>query len=277
MYFKSVDAGINNNGISYTRKYQDVPCSFVYKVVCPDKRFSKKIFLYREKNAVNKFTKPILNEYGYCRRIMRKYFNKNLSAEENEKIEMTSICWIFGGLIENTDKKVRVRCHISGKYREVVHYSCNINLGISKKFPAIFHNLKGYDSHLIFKEFSKFNVKISVIPNGLGKYMAFTLNTNLVFIGSILFMNSSLDKLVKNFGDKDFSYLSEEFRGKQLKLVKEKGIYPYEYINSFKKFKENKLPDRDNFFSSLKNCGISEKEYQKADNVWIVFEIKNLG
>ena len=93
----------------------------------------------------------------------------------------------------------------------------------------------------MFKELSKFNVKISVIPNGLEKYMAFTLNKNLVFLDSMLFMNSSLDKLVKNLSDKDFKYLSEEFSDEQLKLVKEKGIYPYECMTSFKKFKINYL------------------------------------
>ena len=90
----------------------------------------------------------------------------------------------------------------------------------------IFHNLKGYDSHLIFKQLRAFNgLKISVIPNGLEKYMAFTLSKNLVFIDRTLFMNSSLDKLVKKLTDKDFVFLSEEFSGEQLKLVKEKGIY----------------------------------------------------
>ena len=53
--------------------------------------------------------------------------------------------------------------------------------------------------------------------------------------------------------------LSEEFSEEQLKLVKEKGIYPYEYMNSFKKFNENGLPDKSNFFSSLKDCGINKK------------------
>ena len=60
-------------------------------------------------------------------------------------------------------------------------------------------------------------------------------------------------------------------------MVKKKGIYPYEYFNSFKKFKEGKLPVTDKFFSSLKECGISEKEYQRACNAWKVSEIKNLG
>ena len=145
------------------------------------------------------------------------------------------------------DEKVRDHCHITGKYRGCAHWSCNINLKISKKVPVIFHILKGYDSHLIFKELITFNCKISVIPNGLENYMSFTLNNNIAFIGSMLFMKPSLDKLVKNLGSEDFKYLSEEYSVEKLKLVKKKGIYPYEYFNSFKKFKESKLPDIDCF------------------------------
>ena len=78
------------------------------------------------------------------------------------------------------------------------HWSCKINLQITKKVPVIFHNLRGYDSHLIFNELDKFDVKISVIPNGLEKYMAFFWNKNLVFFDSMQFMDASLDKLVKN-------------------------------------------------------------------------------
>ena len=68
-------------------------------------------------------------------------------------------------MIEIEDNKVRDNCHITGKYRGVQHWSCNINLKISKKLVVIFHNLKGYDSHLIFKELSKFNCSVSVIAN----------------------------------------------------------------------------------------------------------------
>ena len=72
-------------------------------------------------------------------------------------------------------------------------------------------------------------------------------------------MNSSLDKLVKNLND--FKYLSSVFKVEKLELVKKKGIYPYEYMNSFKRFKEDKLPAKDCFFNSLKDCRISEEEY----------------
>ena len=72
---------------------------------------------------------------------------------------------------------------------------------------------------------STFNCSFSLIPNGLEKYMSFTLNNSIVFIDSMLFMNISLDKLAKNLGSEDFKYLSEEFSGEKLELVKQKGIY----------------------------------------------------
>ena len=146
---------------------------------------------------------------------------------------------------------------------------------ISKKLPIIFHNLRRYDSHLIFKELSKFNCNINVIPNGLEKYMNFSLNKNIIFIDSMLFLNSSLDKLVKNLNN--FKYLSNVFKDKQLELVKKKGIYPYEYMNRFKRFKENCLPDKDCFFNYLKDCEISDEEYSRGIDVWNIFNIKNLG
>ena len=95
---------------------------------------------------------------------------------------------------------------------------------MTKKIPVIFHNLKGYESHLIFSELNKFDAKISVIPNGLEKYMAFFLGRNLVFIDSMQFMNSSLDKLVKNLLDEEFKYLVVEFASENLEILKQKAL-----------------------------------------------------
>ena len=105
-------------------------------------------------------------------------------------------------------------CHITGTFRGAAYWSCNINVQLTKNFPVIFHNFKGYDSHLIFYERKKSNVKINLIPNGLEKYMSFILNKNLVFIDSMQFMNSSLEKLVKNLSDDDFKYSTQEFGSK---------------------------------------------------------------
>ena len=79
--------------------------------------------------------------------------------------------------------------------------------------------MRGYENHLIMKEMGKFDVRISVIPNGLEKYMTFTINKNLVFIDSMQFMNSSLDSLAKSLSDNNFKYFSEEFCGELLELV----------------------------------------------------------
>ena len=168
------------------------------------------------------FIKAILEEYYYCKKIIKKHFNKNLvmSAEDEERFESSNICWICDRLFDAGDNKVRDHCHITEKYRGSEHWSCNINLKLTKKVPIIFHNLSGYDIDSIIREIRKFDVIVNVIPNGLKKYMDFTINKNLVFIDSIHFMNSRLDALVKNSSDNDFKYLSEEFSGGLLKLVK---------------------------------------------------------
>ena len=106
---------------------------------------------------------------------------------------------------------------------------------------------------MIFDELNKFDVKIDVIPNRLEKYMAFFLNKNLVFIDSMQFMNSSFEKLVKNLSDNYFKYLAEEFSFKNLELLKQKDAYPREYMDSFKRFGEEKLSDRECFYSSVKD------------------------
>ena len=106
---------------------------------------------------------------------MNKHFNENLimSEEEEHLLQRSNSCWTCKKLVDNVEEKVRDHWHVTGKFRGAVHGSCNMNLQLTKKVPVIFHNLRGYDSHLIFSELDKSGVKISVIPNGLEKYMAF--------------------------------------------------------------------------------------------------------
>ena len=118
--------------------------------------------------------------------------------------------------------------------------------------------------------------------------MAFFLNKNLVFIDSMQFMNSSLEKLVKNLSDNDFKYLTEEFGSKNLELLKQKGAYPYEYVDSFKRFSEEELRDKKCSYSSVKDgiAGdngekldghISDEDYLMCNQIWNEFNMKNMG
>ena len=75
--------------------------------------------------------------------------------------------------------------------------------------------------------------KLTLYENGLEKYMTFILNKN--FIDRMQFMNSSLEKLVKNLSDNYFKYLTEEFGSKNLELFKQKSSYPYDYMDMFRK------------------------------------------
>ena len=139
-----------------------------------DDKFTKAIVVFREENAAYEFVKAILKKYEYCKKVMKKHFNKNLiMSEKEEQFQSSNISWICEKLIDFDDEKVRDHCHVTGKLRGAAHWSCKINLQLTEKVPVIFQNLRGYDSHLIFRELNKFDVKIEVISDGLEKYMAF--------------------------------------------------------------------------------------------------------
>ena len=89
------------------KKYQDhIPYSFAYKVVCIDDRFTKPIIIYRGENAAYEFIKAILKEYKYCKKIINKYFDKNLimSEEEEHLFQKSNSCRICKKLLGNDEE-----------------------------------------------------------------------------------------------------------------------------------------------------------------------------
>ena len=117
--------------------------------------------------------------------------------------------------------------------------------------------------------------------------MAFMINKKLVFIDSIQFMNSNLEKLVQNWADNDFKNLTQEFVSKNLDLLEQKDAYPYGYMDSFERFSEKKLPDKKSFFRSLKDGAtgddgkkldghITNEEYLTFIKIWNEFNMKRM-
>ena len=99
-------------------------------------------------------------------------------------------------------------------------------------------------------------------------------------------MNCNLEKLVKNLSDGYFKYLTEEFGSRNLELLKQKHAYPYEYIDSFERFSEEKLPDKKFFYSSDRTSGvnsekldgrISDEDYLTCNKIWNEFSMKNMS
>ena len=88
-------------------------------------------------------------------------------------------------------------------------------------------------------------------------------------------MASSLDSLVKNLGKDKLHRVRREF-GEKTPLISRKGVYPYDWMNSFVKFSEEKLPPKEKFFNRLNETHISDEDYAHAQNVWEKFSLKNI-
>ena len=266
---------------SSTTKYQQhTDCGYGYKLVCCDDKFSKPVQIYRGKNAVNKFLSKMIEEAEYCKQIKEKHFNQEMiiTPEEEQQLKKSTECHICNKKYTTNNKKVRDHCHITGWYRGSAHELCNLNYRISDKIPVIFHNLRGYDSHFIMQEIGKFKLDINVIPNNMEKYMAFMLGKHLTFLDSFQFMPSALDRLVNNLPPNSFKHTNEEFKNKiHTTLMKKKGAYPYDYMDSFNKFKQTTLPQKDEFYSILTDEHISNEAYDHAKQVWKTFKLKNMG
>ena len=295
---EKVDSCQPNNDKSYTEAYQNhKDCGYGYKVVCCyDDKYSKPVQIYRGENVVYKFMENMLEEVNWCKSKMKKHFNKPLKmTKENETdFQKATKCHICDKPYKDKDIQVRDHCHITGKFRGSAHQDCNLKLQIKPetiKIPVIFHNLRGYDSHFIMQEIGKIakehtytnkkgekvEMNINCIPNNMEKYMAFMLGNHLVFLDSFQFMSSGLDNLIKNLPDEAFKYTKQEFKKEQFNLMKQKGIYPYDHMDSFDRFNETKLPVQQEFYSILNNEHITDEDYQHAQNVWNTFKLQSMG
>ena len=108
--------------------------------------------------------------------------------------------------------------------------------------------------------------------------MAFYIGKHLSFIDSFAFMSSSLEKLASNLSDEGFIYTREYFTDQnEFKLMKKKGVYPYDYMDSFSKFNDIELPKREDFYSLLTDENISKDDYSHAEDVWNIFNLRNMG
>ena len=167
---------ININGGKYTKLYQKHnPNSIGAKLACIDGRFTLDTIFFTGNNCINKFIKWIFRMQEYCNQIINKYFNKKLkmSFDDEKRYQNSQICWICNEKLNKDKDKERDHCHVTGKFRGAAHKKCNLKLRIPRKLPIIFHNLEGYDGHIIFKELNNFNdINIQVISKTSENYMS---------------------------------------------------------------------------------------------------------
>jgi hypothetical protein len=194
------------------------------------------------------------------------------------------------------DYKVRDHCHYIGKYRGAAHNSCNLCMRSPKFIPVLFHNLEGYDAHLFIRNLGVSSGNIKCIPKTEEKYISYTkeieidefkskdgkkrkIKRELRFLDLFKFMAGSLDKLTKGQGKDDFKNLdliTTHYTKEQQEMLKQKGVYPYEYMDGFDKLEEASLPPKSKFFSRFNNENISDADYRRAQNVWNTFNMKTM-
>ncbi|KAL9967825.1 hypothetical protein ACROYT_G026122 [Oculina patagonica] len=206
---------------SYTEAYQKHrDCGYGYKVVCCyDDKYSKPVQIYRGEKAVYKFMEKMLEEVYYCKKVMRKHFNKPLkmTKDDEDAFQKANGCHICDKAYTDDDIRVRDHCHITGKFRGSAHQECNLKLRIEPdkiKIPVIFHNLKGYDSHFIMQEIGAIvkdhtyknkkgeikEMNINTIPNNMETYMAFMLEKG---------MRGGISYIANRYGKANNKYMKE--------------------------------------------------------------------
>ena len=263
------------------------------------------------------FIDALLNEAQEIKNIMRKIVPMHLTDEQEENFKNSEKCYLCGGDFTEDNYSVRDHDHLTGEFRGAAHTKCNLAYSWKNyKIPVIFHNLKGYDSHFIIKAFNQEVKKIKLIPANKEKFVYFGFD-DLEFIDSFAFIQTSLEKLTASLSgnnlekinsirktkglekidsltkispseknnilekiNKHFKHFNIHFKNltdNEKILLTQKGIYPYDFMDSFEKFNHDSFPSIQECHNKLNDEDLSECDYERALTVWETFNIHNLG
>lgn len=172
-------------------------------------------------------------------------------------------------------------CYFTGRFKSVLCVSCNFEMVAPLFVPIYFHNLS-YDSNFTIRELGCANGNINVISNSNEKYIPFSkyisFKISIKFIDTFRSMVDSLGNLAKTLAENKtrFRETAKIFHRNTLDLVKRKGVFPYEYVDSWNKLNERFPPPKSKIYYSLLYEEVSDEDYSHAQNVWNKFGIKTI-
>ena len=204
-------------------------------------------------------------------------------------------------------QKVRDHCHYTGKYRGAAHNICNLRYKVPKEIPVVFHNGSTYDYHFIIKELVKefkssfeclgeidsyrfMSSSLSKLVDNLSEgihnnkfldcnscldYVWITKNEKLLlkcFNCNIYYKKKFNKELIKKFKN-TYSFCNNDLN--KFILLLRKGVYPYEYMDSWERFNETSLPSKKDFYSNLNIEDIDDIDYRHGNNVFKGFKLEN--
>ena len=151
---------------------------------------------------------------------------------------------------------------------------------VGLEMPEVGKNKLTFQNHhkqLLAPFISKVGGKVSCIPNHTERYISFSVG-QLRFIDSAQFLLASLDKLSAANRSEAFQITAKyEPNEARLKLLMRKGVYPYEYMDSWVRFEETQLPPKEPFYRKLFYENINEVDYAHVRQIWMTFGCKTLG
>ena len=293
-FTESISTCSPNDKNSYTKRYQKhKPCSFSYYIKCfDDELFLPQLRYYtikeRDENIGKIFVDNLESDIAEIYHKFKFKKNMRITQDQEEDFQKATVCHICENQL--LLDKVRDHCHLTGKYRGAAHNQCNLNYKLPNFYPVIFHNLSGYDTHMFIKDLAETEGELNCIAKTEEDYISFTktitygyykkdgelkpIKRHIRFLDSFRFMQSSLAELASNLTKHD--NLSKYFEGDKLELVKKKGVYPYDYMDSFERLDETSLPSKDDFYSKLNGANISTSDYTHAQKVWDIFGMKTM-
>ncbi|XP_071056528.1 uncharacterized protein [Onthophagus taurus] len=255
-----------NDDNSYSVKcFKHEPYAFAYYIKCSYDESLSKFEIYRGRNAaqifMSKLEHDVLNIY------------KNYLSQSKEMLplppidrlihEMPDICHICSHKIKEGNK-ICDHDHLTGLYRGPCYMALK-----EEDVDVIAQNKEKYIS---------FSKKIIVGENIDNKGKLRRVHMKLRFVDSFRFMALSLEKLGSFLEDNQCVQIRKYFRNEeQFRLIRQKGVFPYSFVDSFEKLNLSALPDRNSFYNQLCNDSITEENYCRAQTVWNLFNCRTLG
>ncbi|KAL4083102.1 hypothetical protein QTP88_028432 [Uroleucon formosanum] len=267
----------------FIKATENIPLDLLEKFDLPQQPI-----IFRGDESHQDVAKRFVNEVTEIARKFEHLLKTNIpiimTEEEQRKHTMQNTCNLCKCIFSDKNHKVADHCHLSGQFRQTLCNTCNLKLQKPNFVSCILHNLSNYDAHFIVTELGNDAHSTTVIPNSEEKFISFSKhvsnNFSIRFIDSCRFMASKLSTLADNLISPEFEKFRETakvFNKIDMPLVTRKGVYPYEYTDSWDKLEESSLPKKADFYSTLTEEHIDDEEYEHAVSVWNHFKCKTLG
>ena len=297
--FESILEQVDDDESKSTRKInKHLPCGFACLTTSSCERYNKEeVVVYSGRDSMSKFFQHIYSEQLRINKISSEIVPmEELTPKQIRKHKNAKTCF-------NCDKeyyydheaemftRTAHHQHLDGQYIGPACSRCNLamkfklatrpkkNKPATYEIPIFFHNLRGYDSHLLLEHFPPLTRqdRVNCIATNFEQFLTFSFR-GLKFVDSYQFLKAPLSTLAENLkksGEERFIPTKRHFN-KQFDLVTRKGVYCYSYMTSFEKFNQTELPPIECFYNDLSETHITESDYEHAKDVWKAFNMTSM-